>query len=80
MTDCICAPVYAGSTLTGSYNWNPDCYQHGVGSEWYTSDEQVERRRVQSARLRDLANQRRRQRGLPPLEEPDGADPDQAAS
>lgn len=52
---CSCARMQIGD----SRNWNPDCAVHGVSTEWYRSDEQVERRRVQSERLRDLQRQAR---------------------
>jgi hypothetical protein len=34
ITKCACPEVYAGTYATGSRNWNPDCPEHGVGTEW----------------------------------------------
>lgn len=54
---CTCANVYLNGSErreTVGKNWNPDCPEHGTESEWWKSPEQVEKRRVQNERLRDL--------------------------
>ena len=40
--------------ITESRNWNPDCEEHGVDSEWWQSPEQVAKREDASRRLREL--------------------------
>lgn len=60
--DCTCPHIYVGSTNTGSREWNPDCPQHGTDSDWYKSPAQVERRRLQSERLRGLQLEAARRR------------------
>lgn len=56
---CICYPL---SIEGAPPNWNPDCPDHGQASEWWRSPEQVERRRAQSERLRDLQRRAREAR------------------
>lgn len=56
---CSCHPL---SIEDVPPNWNPDCQDHGLKSAWYCSPEQVERRRIQSERLRDLQRQAREAR------------------
>jgi hypothetical protein len=58
-TKCTCREIKLGSKATGSYDWNETCLVHGLGSEWYHSPEQVEKRLKTSQRLRDLWEQRR---------------------
>lgn len=55
---CRCSKLSIGN----SRNWNPDCPEHGVGTAWYTSPEQVAKRKAQSDRLRDLQKQAREAR------------------
>jgi hypothetical protein len=61
--ECRCSRLHVGSTPTDSFNWNPDCPVHGVGTAWYTSPEQVAKRAAQSERVRDLQAQARAKRG-----------------
>ncbi|MDA8314858.1 MAG: hypothetical protein M0010_06735 [Actinomycetota bacterium] len=65
MTACTCARIRIGLEVTKARNWDLDCPEHGMASIWWNSPEQVERRREQNERLRDL--QRPAARG----EEPD---------
>lgn len=51
---CRCSRLRVGRELTEHRNWNPDCPEHGVGTEWYESDEQVAKRQADAERLRDL--------------------------
>jgi hypothetical protein len=62
VSTCKCGRIHIGSTATEHRNWNPDCPEHGVNSEWWRSPEQVEKRRVQSERLRDRQIQANRAR------------------
>lgn len=55
---CRCSKLSIGE----SRNWNPDCPEHGVGTAWYTSDEQVAKRKAMSERTRDLQRQAREAR------------------
>jgi hypothetical protein len=55
-----------GTTVTESRNWNPDCPDHGVESEWYQSDEQSLRRAEQNRNLRALQIQARAARLIAP--------------
>lgn len=57
-----CGQLYAGNTPTGAYNLAIDCPEHGIESEWYKSDEQVEKRQRQNERLRELQLQAREAR------------------
>lgn len=36
---CTCSPVMTndGSDQQVGTNWSPDCPEHGVGTEWYTT-------------------------------------------
>lgn len=54
MSNCQCGELKLDGRGTGSFNWNPDCNDHGTSSEWYTSDEQVTKRAADRARLREL--------------------------
>jgi hypothetical protein len=56
---CQCSRLAVGRELTEHRNWNPDCPEHGVGSDWYESDEQVAARRRQNELLRDLYARRK---------------------
>ncbi len=56
---CTCYPL---SIEGAPPNWNPECQDHGLASEWYSSPEQVEKRRAQSERLRSLQLQAREAR------------------
>lgn len=68
MADCTCSRLSVG----GGLNWNPDCAAHGLTTDWYRSPEQVERRRVQSERLRDLQRQAREARERSKARHPSG--------
>jgi len=61
---CTCGRIKVGGEVTEQRNWSPECEEHGLGSAWYASAEQVERRRAQSDRLRDLQRQAREARAL----------------
>ena len=56
---CRCGRIMLGSEATEHRNWNPDCPEHGLESDWWKSSEQVEKRRVDSERLRNLWAQAR---------------------
>ena len=62
MSGCVCGHIKIGSEVTELRNWNPDCPEHGVSSTWYRSPEQMEKRRAQDERLRDLQRQAREAR------------------
>lgn len=32
---CVCGRIRVGMKVTENRNWNPDCPEHGIGSEWY---------------------------------------------
>ena len=51
---CHCPHIHVGMERTEARNWNPDCPDHGVDSDWYQSPEQALRRAEQNRRLRDL--------------------------
>lgn len=57
MSECRCSRLKVGSTLTDARNWNADCPEHGIWSNWYHSPEQVARRDAENKRLRDLRAQ-----------------------
>ena len=59
---CSCSRIRIGRQLTEHRDWNPDCPEHGLGSDWYQSDEQIAKRRVRSERLRSLQAQARKAR------------------
>jgi hypothetical protein len=61
-SDCRCGRIKIGSEVTEHRNWNPDCTEHGVTSNWYRSPEQVAKRQGQDDRLRDLQRQAREAR------------------
>lgn len=61
---CTCGELKIDGRGTGSFDWNPDCAEHGTTSGWYNSDEQKNKRAKQSQRLRELqslAAERRRE-------------------
>jgi hypothetical protein len=56
----MCPRIKVGSELTDSRNWNPECEEHGVDSEWWNSPEQqvmrdqlVERIRMLQAKAKE---------------------------
>jgi hypothetical protein len=51
---CTCGELMLDGKGTGCFNLNYDCPEHGTESEWYRSDEQVAKRKVDTDRLRDL--------------------------
>lgn len=53
-TDCSCGRIAVGMTITANRNWNPECAEHGLRSDWYRSPEQVTRRAQADEQLRDL--------------------------
>lgn len=57
--NCTCGRIKVGMTVTENRNWNPECAEHGVASDWWKSPEQVEKRRVENERLRELQAQAR---------------------
>jgi hypothetical protein len=59
MTTCTCPYLKVGGRPTESRNWNPDCAEHGLQSEWFQSDEQKRKREAQSIVLRGLQAQAR---------------------
>ena len=61
-SECRCARLCVGMEVTEHRNWNPDCPEHGTESAWWRSPEQVEARRQQNERLRDLQRQARERR------------------
>lgn len=57
---CSCYPL---SIEGAPPNWNENCQDHGLASDWYNSPEQVERRLAQHNRLISLQRQAREARG-----------------
>ena len=51
---CTCGRIRIGMEVTEHRNWQPDCLEHGVDSEWWSSPEQVAKREAQNERLRTL--------------------------
>ncbi len=54
---CSCGRIKIGFEVTEHRNWNPDCLEHGIGSAWYMSPEQIRKRAEQNERIRDLHRQ-----------------------
>jgi hypothetical protein len=68
---CRCGRIKVGSTVTENRDWNPDCAEHGVKSEWYQSPERTAKRQAESDRLRDLYRRAREARAtITDVEEP----------
>lgn len=66
---CTCGRIMLGSEDSGARNWNPDCPEHGVGTDWYNDPERVLKRAQDSARLIELqlrARDARKARNDPP--------------
>lgn len=60
---CECGRIALGLEVTEARNWNPECPEHGVASEWWNCEEQVQdriRRRVELAKLQARAREARR--------------------
>lgn len=51
---CTCGHVNVGAVVTGNRNWDPDCPDHGVLSDWYQSPEVQQRLQDQAAKTRIL--------------------------
>jgi hypothetical protein len=62
LDDCTCGRIRLGSEITEHRNWNPDCSEHGVYSEWYNSTEQQAKRQEDNAQLRELQAKAREMR------------------
>lgn len=58
MSVCRCSKLSVGD----SRNWNPDCPEHGVDSEWWNSPEQKAKIKAQNDRTRDLQRRAREAR------------------
>jgi len=41
---CSCPHLFLDLRETESRNWNPDCPEHGIQSDWYQSEEQKAKR------------------------------------
>jgi hypothetical protein len=61
---CSCSEVRIDGVGQGAFNWNPDCYQHGLDSAWWKSPEQVLKRQNDSQRHRVLQTKDRHARRL----------------
>ena len=61
---CSCPHLMLGSERLEQKNWNPDCEEHGLDSEWWNSDEEVERRRTDLIRRRELFRRARDSREM----------------
>lgn len=63
---CRCRSLHLNATRNESdivgHEWNPDCPQHGINSEWWQSPEQVAKRAEAGRRLRELQMQAREAR------------------
>lgn len=67
---CTCGRIKIGGETTEARNWSPDCEEHGLDSEWWSSPEQKARREEQTTRLRDLQKQAREARVAARTEKP----------
>lgn len=54
MNDCTCPNIVVGFKFIESKNWNPHCTEHGYASDWYNSEEEVQKREERSQRTRQL--------------------------
>lgn len=54
---CSCGRIVLGLKTTEHRNWNPECEEHGLDSEWFNSAEQRAKRKAQNDNLRDLQRQ-----------------------
>lgn len=54
MNDCTCPFLNIGMKKSESRNWDPDCPEHGLKSDWWSSPEQVEKRARVNKQLNDL--------------------------
>ena len=59
---CTCGRIHIGMKATNSFNWNPDCAEHGVDSDWYADPERVAKRVEDNERLIDLQRRAREAR------------------
>ena len=59
---CTCAHIMVGFHRTQNKNWNPECEEHEIKSQWYNSDEEKIRReeeRQYTMGLQKIARSRR---------------------
>ena len=61
---CTCGEIRLGREPSGSFNWNPDCHEHGTKSLWWRSPEQVAQRKIDDRRLRITQTKARHARQL----------------
>lgn len=61
---CSCSRLKIGFEVTESRNWNPDCQEHGLYSDWYNSEEQQLKRDKENIEIRELQLRARRARQL----------------
>lgn len=59
---CTCGRLAVGMHVTAARNWNPDCAEHGLDSEWWNHPTQREERRQADHRLRQLQDEERTKR------------------
>jgi len=59
---CTCGRIAIGMEVTEQRNWNPDCVEHGEGTDWYNDPERVAKRALYRERLIDLQRQAREAR------------------
>lgn len=52
--DCTCGRIKIGMKVTEQRNWHPACREHGLGTAWWNSPEQVAKREAQAVRSADL--------------------------
>jgi len=59
---CTCGRIAIGMQVTEQRNWNPDCEEHGVDSDWYNSETQRVKRAAARERTIDLQRRAREAR------------------
>lgn len=59
--DCRCGRIRIGMTVTEHRNWNPDCPEHGAGTEWHKG-EGGDRLREQNERAVEMQRRAREAR------------------
>ena len=62
MPDCTCHPVGVGLGKPQGLDWQPDCREHGLESDWWNSKEQIDRRAADRLYLLDLQRRAREAR------------------
>lgn len=59
---CTCSRIHVGGKPVNSFNWNPDCKEHGVGTDWYDDPDRAVQRAKDNERTIDLQRRAREAR------------------